>query len=135
MENKINIVQPSSMDTAVLQRLSMEEARPVKPVSKSEGSSTRKLGQDKKEAARELDKTSSLMSSEKLQELTNEIQEYVKDLSISLKFELNDKTGDTVIQVVSQESGEVIRQIPPEDLLKLREKLLELQGALFEGKA
>lgn len=135
MDTKISIVQPSSMDAAVLPKFSMEESRTIKPVPKSEGSSTRKLGQDKKEAARESGNTFITMDPEKLQELTEEIQEYVKDLSISLKFELNDKTGDTVIQVLNQETGEVIRQIPPEDLLKLREKLLELQGVLFEGKA
>jgi len=136
MDNKINIVQPSSMDAAVLPKFSMEESRTIKPVPKSEGSSTRKMGQDRKEAAaRESDNTSIIMDPEKLQVLTEEIQEYLKDLNIDLKFEVNEKTGDTVIQVLSQETGEVIRQIPPEGLLKLREKLLELQGVLFEGKA
>jgi uncharacterized FlaG/YvyC family protein len=33
------------------------------------------------------------------------------------------------------EQEEVIRQIPPEDLLELVERLEELQGVLFDGQA
>ena len=46
------------------------------------------------------------------------------DLSDShLSFSVDVQTGSTVINIVDNESGEVIRQIPPSDILKLRQIL------------
>jgi flagellar protein FlaG len=47
------------------------------------------------------------------------IQEYLTDSRRSLQFELDDSSGRTVIRVVNPESGEVIRQIPGEEVLQI----------------
>lgn len=56
-------------------------------------------------------------------------------MNVSLSFEVYDKTGDVVVKVINRDTKEVIRQIPPEDLLEITEKLEELRGVLFAGKA
>ena len=58
------------------------------------------------------------------------------DLSGShLSFAVDDDTGSTVINIVDSSSGEVLKQIPPEDLLKLRKRMGEIQGLLLDRKA
>ena len=57
------------------------------------------------------------------------------DLSGShLSFVVDDDTGSTVINIVDSENGEVIKQIPSEELLRLRKKMGEIQGLLLDRK-
>lgn len=52
-----------------------------------------------------------------------------------LRFSVDEETGRTVVKVLDSRSGEVIRQIPPEEMLALAEDLERLQGLLFRGEA
>lgn len=48
-----------------------------------------------------------------------------------LKIRVDDATERVVVKVVEQESGEVIRQIPPEELLELEKYLSSPKGVLL----
>lgn len=48
-----------------------------------------------------------------------------------LEFEISDENSRVITRVVDRESGEVIRQIPAEEVLRLAERLGELQGGLI----
>jgi flagellar protein FlaG len=41
-------------------------------------------------------------------------------------------TGKTVIKVMDRESDEIIRQIPPENLLKLMTNMRDVMGMLLD---
>jgi flagellar protein FlaG len=41
---------------------------------------------------------------------------------------------EMVVKVTHKKSGELIRQIPSEDVIRLRQKLEELTGLLFDEK-
>lgn len=57
------------------------------------------------------------------------------DLSGSrLSFSLDEDTGDTVINVVDNKTGETIRQIPPEEILSLKKKMGKMQGLLLDTR-
>ncbi len=75
-----------------------------------------------------------LVSEREVRDVVEDVQQYLQQHNIRLSFELHDKTGDLVVRVLDKDSGEVIRQIPPEEMLKLREKLEELTGVLLNGK-
>ena len=51
-----------------------------------------------------------------------------------LSFSVDEGTGDTVINIVDNGTGEVVRQIPPDDILKLKKKMVEIQGLLLDRK-
>ncbi len=58
------------------------------------------------------------------------------DLSSSrLSFAVDEDTGETVINIVDNKSGEVIRQIPSDDVLKLKKKMVEIQGLVLDQTA
>ncbi len=44
---------------------------------------------------------------------------------------LDDESGDVIVQVVDSQSEEVVRQIPPEHVLELRDRLAEMKGLLI----
>ncbi len=51
-----------------------------------------------------------------------------------LEFTVHEETGRTIVKVVDQDSGEVIKELPPEELLDLAAKLEEMSGVLFDKK-
>ena len=48
-----------------------------------------------------------------------------------VEFELSVHSGRTIIRLVERESGEVIREIPPEEMITLSERLEEIRGLLI----
>lgn len=52
-----------------------------------------------------------------------------------LEFELSEATSRIITRVIDRESGEVIREIPAEEVLKISERLEELQGQIISLEA
>lgn len=52
-----------------------------------------------------------------------------------LEFELSEETSRVITRVIDRESGEVIRQIPAEEVLKIAERLEEMQGRIISLEA
>lgn len=52
-----------------------------------------------------------------------------------LSFTKDEETGDIVIKIIDNETNEVIRQIPPEELEKLRKRLGDILGLILDKKA
>ncbi|OQC24905.1 MAG: flagellar protein FlaG [Deltaproteobacteria bacterium ADurb.Bin072] len=50
----------------------------------------------------------------------------------SIQFSIDESSRDIVVRVVDKDTGEVIREVPPESIQKLREKMAELTGLLVE---
>jgi hypothetical protein len=50
---------------------------------------------------------------------------------IGLQFETDAATGTTIIRLIDLESGEVVRQIPPEEALNYLRQLEVLKGQIF----
>lgn len=134
MEAKIRDIQPVGVaDSWARQEQRLQEPQSIQPVPKNEGSQTKKAGEEKKERSQGALKSES--SSDEVRSLVRDVQDYLSELNIDLSFQVNDKTKEVVVKVLNAGTGELIRQIPPEDLVKFREKLRELRGVLFEGKA
>ncbi len=122
---------PAAPATAVEDR-----TRPrVAPVRESsEGNSTalddKALHGDGRSARQRLDR-------EQVSRMAEEIQSRLDSLGGNLKIALNqDKGSDSiVVQISERNTGEVIRQVPPEEVLDLKKKLEDLVGLLFDQKA
>ncbi|MFB9869455.1 flagellar protein FlaG [Vreelandella sulfidaeris] len=52
-----------------------------------------------------------------------------------LEFELSEESSRIITRVVDRESGEVIRQIPAEEVIKIAERLEEMQGQIISLEA
>jgi flagellar protein FlaG len=74
-------------------------------------------------------------SREPLEEAVSSIKEFAQSIQRNLNFALDDSSGQVVVKVTDGISGEVIRQIPSEDALRLAESLEEARGLLFKAEA
>lgn len=53
----------------------------------------------------------------------------------SLAFSIDDSTGKTIVRITDAETGEMIRQIPSEEMLEIARSLDRMQGALLQQQA
>ena len=63
------------------------------------------------------------------------IQEFAQSIQRNLNFALDESSGRVVVKVTDGVSGEVIRQIPSEEALRLAESLDEVRSLLFKAEA
>ncbi|ACV61583.1 flagellar protein FlaG protein [Desulfofarcimen acetoxidans DSM 771] len=52
-----------------------------------------------------------------------------------LQFKVHEETKQLVVQIVNQESGEVIKQIPPEEVLDMEARIGKMVGLIIDKKA
>jgi len=69
------------------------------------------------------------------EELLQNIKALTDNGSYSVRFEMYKDTNDLVINLVDNQSGETIRQIPPEEILGMRETLAALSGNIVETQS
>ena len=74
---------------------------------------------------------------DQVQDLAAELQEALDNAAAghhSVSFRVDEKTEDYVIEIHDPE-GELVKQIPPEKVLNLRQKLAELSGMVLDQKS
>ena len=69
------------------------------------------------------------------EELLQKIKELSQDGLYSVRFETHPDTHQLVIRVVDQVSGDVIRQIPSEELLQISKSLQNLRGIVIDTQS
>lgn len=72
---------------------------------------------------------------EPLEEAVSSIKQFAQSIQRNLNFALDDSSGRVVVKVTDAMSGDVIRQIPSEDALRLAESLEEARSLLFKAEA
>lgn len=71
------------------------------------------------------------------EQLIRNIERAVKSLEgpqTTLDISIHDKTHEIMVKVLNKDTGEVIREVPPEKTLDLVAKMMELAGILVDEK-
>lgn len=95
----------------------------LRPVIRTNGSESRPQGVTVQQAA------------EHLRDAAKRTNAYFRQTDTRLEFEVGEKTGRTIIRVRDKETGEIIREIPPEELVRISVTVGELHGLLFDEKS
>lgn len=70
-----------------------------------------------------------------LSELATDVQKNVNIIhNVDLQFSVNKNSGRIMVTVTDEATGEVIREIPPSELVKFAEKFDEMIGMIFDQK-
>lgn len=72
---------------------------------------------------------------ERTEQAVAKLNEILRDRERDLEFSVDETTGKTILKVIHAESGEVIRQIPPEELLQVTRTFIEGTGSLIRTEA
>jgi flagellar protein FlaG len=64
-----------------------------------------------------------------------QLQEFVSSMGRNLNFSIDETTGYNVVKVVNPDTGELIRQLPSEELLKISRDFQRLNNVLVSQRA
>ena len=67
------------------------------------------------------------VSAEQIENAVTKLNEFVQTNSTQLNFSVDEGSNKQVVKVTDSKSGDIIRQIPSEEILRLSERLQELQ--------
>lgn len=70
-----------------------------------------------------------------VKQAVSRLNSYVQSLRRDLHFRVDESSNRVVVTVMDSESGEVIRQIPSEDMMAMAQSLGMVQGLLVNEKA
>ncbi len=98
-------------------------------------STSQQVDQDRRRAADNVDETSVQKNMVAPEEVLNKIKGLTDGGQHSVRFEMNSDLDKLIISVVDRESGETIRQIPPESLIDSSVYLKELRGSLLDTQS
>jgi len=70
-------------------------------------------------------------SAGKLQQSLEEINNVLAGFSISVQFQIDPDYKDLIVKVVDRASGELIRQMPSADVVRMSKAMDNLKGLLF----
>lgn len=51
-----------------------------------------------------------------------------------LKFQIHEKTNDIMVKIIDDETGDVVKEIPPEKILDMAAKLWEITGLFVDER-
>ena len=71
---------------------------------------------------------------QKVEQTTSRLNEIAQQIHRDITFSVDDNSGDVVITVTDSQTNKVIRQIPEEHVLAVRENIESLKGILFSAK-
>jgi len=67
--------------------------------------------------------------------VVSKVTEFVQSLGTRVSFQYDTRSDNPVIRVFDDESGELIRQIPEEEMLNLMARLRDISGLIFHRSA
>lgn len=80
-------------------------------------------------------KQDSVSERDKLKMAVQEIEKFVQSVKRNLEFSIDEPSGKVIVKVIASDSGEVVRQIPNEEVLRLANSLNDASSLLFSAKA
>lgn len=69
---------------------------------------------------------------EDVEKEVNNLNEKLEGMNRSIRFTIDEDSKEIIVKVVDKISGEVISQIPPEEMIRLKERIDEMAGLLVE---
>ncbi len=81
---------------------------------------------------KEAEKVSQKDVAEQVQQGVKEMNAQLNLANHSIRFSIDNKSQDLVVKVVDTDTDKVIRQIPAEEILRLREHMKDLSGMIVE---
>jgi len=72
------------------------------------------------------------LDEKQLKELMDNLKQKFEYYSKYLKIEIDKDLHQPIVKIIDQKTNEVIKQIPPEEILKIMKKIEEMIGVLFK---
>jgi len=93
----------------------------------------RQTPEDNRQAAKAKEEENKNLSAKDLKQVAEEMNGIMDDLKTSLGFNIREEFNNlVVVEIKNRDTNELIKQIPAEEMLAIKGKMLELTGLLFD---
>ncbi|EJT85408.1 flagellin FlaG [Pseudomonas putida S11] len=75
-----------------------------------------------------------VQDADKVKQAVSEIEKFLKASQRNLEFSTDEESGKIVVKVIATDSGELIRQLPSEEALRIAHSLSDVKSVLFDAK-
>lgn len=89
-------------------------------------------GNDRSAIGQQLPPPAHVVAAEDVERAVHQLNEMMAKNRRSLRFQFDELSGRTIITVLDEETKEVVRQIPPPELLAITRRLEEQSGSLLD---
>lgn len=121
----------SGVDSGAL-RAVVSEIAAARPEPKPTPQDAKKVDAVNKLEAPEIDLTAQI---EQLQSIVDRLNSSLEQLGRDLNFSVDQRLNKYVVVVQNKESGEIIRQIPDKEALRMAHRIEDLKGIIFSDDA
>lgn len=104
------------------------------PAAGAHGSPSRAAGMDPGPPAR-TDAMQTVSEPEAVAQAAQQVRDFLQITRRDLEFSVDKESGRTIIRVLNAATGELVRQIPPDEVLAIAKRLDQPEGVLFRGHA
>ena len=123
------------MDMSVKLNLSYPAARSAepavdKPVARS-ADTTRGSDNLEPKAVNAIEDSNDI---EKVKSAVSDIEQFLSSSRRNLEFSTDEESGKIVVRVIASETGELVRQLPSEEALRIARSLSDVNSILFDAK-
>ena len=81
------------------------------------------------------DSASDPLFTEEVDSAVAAFNEVFKQANVGVSYLVDKTTGDLVIKLIDRDTQKILRQIPPDQILAMRQRLEELLGVIFDQTA
>jgi len=81
------------------------------------------------------EKQEQVLPREEIEQVAEFLSESARLFNVGLKFNISEDVDRVIVSVVNKDTEEVIRQIPPEEIVDLAKRLNDMAGVLFNETA
>ena len=71
---------------------------------------------------------------EKVKNAVSDIEQFLSSSRRNLEFSTDEESGKIVVKVIASETGELVRQLPSEEALRIARSLSDVNSILFDAK-
>ncbi|MGE8392561.1 flagellar protein FlaG [Pseudomonas sp. BIGb0427] len=121
------------MDMSVKLNLSYPTVKPVEPTTERPAAKPVAAVEAITPVKEATDK--GLSEAEKVKSAVKDIEKFLASSRRNLEFSTDEESGRIVVKVIASETGELIRQLPSEEALKIAHSLSDVNSLLFNAKA
>ncbi|MBA1200833.1 flagellar protein FlaG [Pseudomonas capeferrum] len=71
---------------------------------------------------------------DKVKSAVSEIEKFINSSRRNLEFSTDEESGKIIVKVIASDTGELIRQLPSEEALRIANSLSDVNSLLFDAK-
>lgn len=123
------------MDMSIKLNLSYPATRPAEQVAEKPVADTSVARMADTIRSSDSRQPSAVIDAEQVRSAVSEIEKFLSTSRRNLEFSTDEESGKIVVKVIASETGELIRQLPSEEALRIAHSLSDVNSLLFDAKA